>query len=330
VGSLLEVGTGFHPELTGRENIYLNGAILGMRKQEIDRKFDEIVAFAEVERFLDTPVKRYSSGMRVRLGFAVAAHLDPEILIVDEVLSVGDAAFRKRCLGKMDTVARGGRTVLFVSHNMAAVQNLCSRAILLVDGRQEVNGTPENVIAAYLEKTEEWADQEGGYFVNRDLLQSQARKDIRFTDIQILDEIGSLAKTVRTGQKLVVRMHYETTDRIASPAFGVMLETDYGQEVFRLTTTPISGFLIDNLGKKGSVDLTIDWLPLTAGRCRLSVLFLHRGGQPYIHLDQVIIFDVQPCDVYNSGLALERNRGLIVLPHSWRHQILEAPLEEPC
>jgi len=150
VGSLLEVGTGFHPELTGRENIYLNGAILGMRKAEIDRKFDEIVAFAEIERFLDTPVKRYSSGMYVRLAFAVAAHLEPEILLVDEVLAVGDAAFQKKCLGKMSQVAGEGRTVLFVSHNMDAVRKLCSHAILLDNGRREAAGSADWVISEYL------------------------------------------------------------------------------------------------------------------------------------------------------------------------------------
>jgi lipopolysaccharide transport system ATP-binding protein len=139
VGSLLEVGTGFHPELTGRENIYLNGAILGMKKAEIERKFDEIVAFAEVEKFIDTPVKHYSSGMYVRLAFAVAAHLEPEILMVDEVLAVGDAAFQEKCLGQMGEVARGGRTVLFVSHNMAAIESLCSRAILLKTGCQKAS-----------------------------------------------------------------------------------------------------------------------------------------------------------------------------------------------
>ena len=134
IGSLLEVGTGFHPELTGRENIYLNGSVLGMSRREIDRKFDEIVAFADVERFLDTPVKRYSSGMFVRLGFAVAAHLEPEILVVDEVLAVGDAAFQKRCLGKMKDVSQHGRTILLVSHNMATLEALCSRCILLENG----------------------------------------------------------------------------------------------------------------------------------------------------------------------------------------------------
>ncbi len=150
MGSLLEVGTGFHPELTGRENIYLNGAILGMRRAEIDRKFDEIVDFSGVEKFIDTPVKRYSSGMNVRLGFAVAAHLEPEILLVDEVLAVGDAAFQKKCLGKMGDVAREGRTVLFVSHNMEAVQRICQRCVLLDDGEIGFDATPRAVIDQYL------------------------------------------------------------------------------------------------------------------------------------------------------------------------------------
>jgi len=150
VGSLLEVGTGFHPELTGRENVYLNGAILGMRKAEIDAKFNAIAAFSGVERFLDTPVKRYSSGMHVRLAFAVAAHLEPEILIVDEVLAVGDAAFQKTCLRKMGDVAESGRTVLFVSHNMKAVRRLCTRSLWLAEGRVAASGSTEEVVAAYL------------------------------------------------------------------------------------------------------------------------------------------------------------------------------------
>jgi lipopolysaccharide transport system ATP-binding protein len=150
IGSLLEVGTGFHPELTGRENIYLSGAILGMKKREIDSKFDEIVAFAEVEKFIDTPVKHYSSGMYLRLAFAVAAHLEPEILLIDEVLAVGDVAFQKKCLGKMDEVTKGGRTVLFVSHNLASVANLCPRALLLVEGKKWSDGASEQVISEYV------------------------------------------------------------------------------------------------------------------------------------------------------------------------------------
>src|SRR3990172_9252005 len=150
VGSLLEVGAGFHPELTGRENIYLNGAILGMKRVEIDRKFNEIVSFSEVEKFIDTPVKRYSSGMYLRLAFAVAAHLEPEILLVDEVLAVGDADFQKKCLGKMEDVAEAGRTVLFVSHNMAAIEQLCSRAMLISEGSLKKVGGVDSVIEFYL------------------------------------------------------------------------------------------------------------------------------------------------------------------------------------
>jgi ABC-type multidrug transport system ATPase subunit len=164
VGSLLEVATGFHPELTGRENIYLNGAILGMRRTEINRKFDEIVSFAEIEQFLDTPVKRYSSGMYVRLAFSVAAHLEPEILLVDEVLAVGDAAFQKKCIGKMGDVAQEGRTVLFVSHSMGSIQRLCSRSMLLDSGQLVANGNTDEVVNQYLSlftyiaSPSEWAD----------------------------------------------------------------------------------------------------------------------------------------------------------------------------
>ena len=165
VGSLLEVGTGFNPELTGRENIYLNGAILGMKKAEIERKFDEIVDFAEIERFIDTPVKHYSSGMYMRLAFAVAAHLEPEILLVDEVLAVGDAAFQKKCLGKMESVAQQGRTVLFVSHNMGAVMSLCTRALLFFDGIKLSDGSPTATIAEYMES---FSDSSGSSYVCKD------------------------------------------------------------------------------------------------------------------------------------------------------------------
>ncbi|MDF1594456.1 MAG: ABC transporter ATP-binding protein, partial [Desulfobacterales bacterium] len=160
VGSLLEVGTGFHPELTGRENVYFNGAILGMKKREIDAKFDEIVQFAEIEKFLDTPVKRYSSGMYVRLAFAVAAHMDPEILLVDEVLAVGDAAFQKKCLGKMGEVAEGGRTVLFVSHNMGAVNQLCPMCLWIDQGKIKKYGETSKIISSYLENDNELGQEE--------------------------------------------------------------------------------------------------------------------------------------------------------------------------
>jgi lipopolysaccharide transport system ATP-binding protein len=208
VASLLAVGTGFHPELTGRENIYLNGAILGMKRAEIDRKFDEIVNFSGVEKFIDTPVKRYSSGMHVRLGFAVAAHLEPEILLVDEVLAVGDVAFQKKCLGKMGDVAREGRTVLFVSHNMGAITNLCSRAILLNNGEKIADETASQVVADYLESV---SDAFSSSYVCREvpnkpawihsahLLSDDGHKETRFlmsTPI-ILECIVDIAETVK-------------------------------------------------------------------------------------------------------------------------------------
>ncbi|HWZ84719.1 MAG TPA: ABC transporter ATP-binding protein, partial [Thermoanaerobaculia bacterium] len=186
VGSLLEVGTGFHPELTGRENIYLNGAILGMRRAEIARKFDEIVAFSEIEQFIDTPVKKYSSGMYLRLAFAVAAHLEPEILLVDEVLAVGDAEFQKKCLGKMGDVAREGRTVLFVSHNMPAVQALCSRAILLRQGTVAIDGSTGDVLREYLGYLRSSASSA---FENNP--ERRGEGAVRLTAARILDDLGN-------------------------------------------------------------------------------------------------------------------------------------------
>jgi lipopolysaccharide transport system ATP-binding protein len=197
--SLLEVGTGFHPELTGRENIYLNGAILGMKRAEIIRKFDEIVAFAEVERFLDTPVKRYSSGMYVRLAFAVAAHLEPEILVVDEVLAVGDAEFQKKCLGKMSEVVGGGRTILFVSHNMAAIEALCPRSLYLVSGALSEDSSSEAVIATYLKQ-------------NRDPLRgAQPRPRVIQDDLQLKCTHLSTS-TLHSGEALDVEFEFRADE----------------------------------------------------------------------------------------------------------------------
>jgi lipopolysaccharide transport system ATP-binding protein len=207
ISSLLEVGTGFHPELTGRENIFLNAAILGMRRSDIARKFDEIVAFSEVEKFLDTPVKRYSSGMYVRLAFGVAAHLEPEILLVDEVLAVGDATFQKKCLGKMGTVVQEGRTVLLVSHNMAAISSLCTRALLIESGCLEHSGPPQSVIEEYLSRSRANA-----------ALAVSARKDrkgngrVRFTNVSVLNDRHEVVETVSSGQDISISLEYEIRD----------------------------------------------------------------------------------------------------------------------
>ena len=225
VASLLEVGTGFHPELSGRENVYLNGAILGMHRAEIERKFDEIVAFSEVERFIDTPVKRYSSGMYVRLAFAVAAHLEPEILIIDEVLAVGDAAFQEKCLGKMEEVSRGGRTVLFVSHNIASIQRLCTSVILLKDGQVRASGNTLEVTRKYLEQggttTFRWTRDsppppEGVYF-EKVYLSDRHRREVEYV---------STASTISVVMEFVV----ESQSRGLQLGVGVMSDT--GEQIF--------------------------------------------------------------------------------------------------
>jgi lipopolysaccharide transport system ATP-binding protein len=206
VASLLEVGTGFHPELTGRENVFLNGAILGMTKKEIARKFDEIVAFAEVEKFLDTPVKHYSSGMYMRLAFAVAAHLEPEILIVDEVLAVGDAAFQDKCLGKMESVTRGGRTVLFVSHNMAAVQRLCKTAILLEGGQIRMQSSSQQVVAHYLASMSE---REGEKVWKPEAIPADA--PFRPLALRLRNRAGQVVNQVLSREPFVAELEYELT-----------------------------------------------------------------------------------------------------------------------
>lgn len=208
VGSLLEVGTGFHPELTGRENVFLNGAILGMRRAEILRKFDEIVAFAEVDKFIDTPVKRYSSGMYLRLAFAVAAHLEPEILVVDEVLAVGDAAFQKKCMGKMESVAGAGRTILFVSHNLAAITSLCSRAILLSKGEVIAAGTATDVVSTYLSEVSGTAASVAWATLD----ESPGSDGVKITAAKIVDEAGAPASTADIEKPLTLSISYHVSE----------------------------------------------------------------------------------------------------------------------
>jgi lipopolysaccharide transport system ATP-binding protein len=220
VASLLEVGTGFHPELTGRENIYLNGAILGMSTKEIARKFDEIVAFSEVSAFLDTAVKHYSSGMYMRLAFAVAAHLDPEVLIVDEVLAVGDAAFQAKCLGKMQSVSREGRTVLFVSHNMAAIQGLCRRAIWFERGRVREDGDPSEVVPHYLSATAQ------GFELGE--ADATPNSPLRVHCVVLRRDDGQVASSFRPGEPLLVDLHYEAREPVDRPCFWLGVVSQYG------------------------------------------------------------------------------------------------------
>ena len=224
VGSLLEIGTGFHPELTGRDNIYLNGTILGMSRADVSRRFDEIVEFAEIDRFLDTPVKRYSSGMYVRLAFAVAAHLESEILIVDEVLAVGDVAFQRKCLGRMGQVANEGRTVLFVSHNLAAIKSLCTRALLLQDGKLVADGPVEDTVTKYLDLT--WPLSSDGT-----VAESAARigtGDAFLRQVRITDDSGKHIERVFLGQPFRVTCLYEVRKRLTDVVLEVGISTPDG------------------------------------------------------------------------------------------------------
>lgn len=232
IASLLEVGTGFHPELTGRENIYMNGAIMGMRKHEITQKLDEIIAFAGVEAFIDTPVKRYSSGMYVRLAFAVAAHLEPDILIVDEVLAVGDAEFQKKCIGKMQDVSKGeGRTVLFVSHNIAAVKQLCTKGVLLKNGNLEFYGDIGSVISEYMKKN---ADMSVSGEIPSDALRS-GLGEAKYSSVQLIDKNGEPIKHLFFKQQMLVRATLQVYQHIEKALLGICITTGEGEKLSLMT-----------------------------------------------------------------------------------------------
>ena len=313
VASLLEVGTGFHEELTGRENVYLSGTILGMPKKRIDTKLDEIVAFAEVEQFMDTPIKRYSSGMRLRLGFAVAAHLESDILIVDEVLAVGDAAFQRKCLQAMSDFHDTGRTVLFVSHNLAAVENLCSRAIWIESGRLREDGSPTEVIKSYLAS---FATSEGAA---SDLSRMQERSgtgDIRFTRLELLAPDRSGPASIRSGDSFVLRMHFDAAREITQPSFGVEIQTTLGTVAAQVLTYN-SGFDIPVLTEgPGYLDVQINDLNLAPGRYLLTLSAKSPANAPYDILPHCFAINVQPSNRYGLMRGLGRN-PVVLLECSW-------------
>lgn len=268
VSSLLEVGTGFHPELTGRENIFLNGAILGMRKREIERKFDEIVGFSEIERFIDTPVKRYSSGMSVRLAFAVAAHLEPEILLIDEVLAVGDIAFQKKCLGKMEDVAKGGRTIILVSHNMGAIRSLCGSAIWLDNGQIAEKGAADEVVRDY-EEHQLRHFKESSYVVERNH-EEVKNKDFYFSRVEMLNEKDEHTTIFRYNEKMVLMVAFDgvPTGGKYSPEFRIY--NQLGQFVSMGAAGIYHGKYFDKKVKK--VRIEIGPLTLTSGKYRITFI----------------------------------------------------------
>ncbi len=317
LAALLEVGTGFHEELTGRENIYLNGSILGMKKHEINTRLDEIVAFSEVERFLDTPIKRYSSGMRLRLGFAVAAHLEPEILLVDEVLAVGDVGFQKKCLDTMSDLQSGGRTVLFVSHNLAAVENLCPRAIWIDRGCVREDGDARSVIQSYLST---FAQVDQSVVDLRQLDDRRGTGDIQFTRIELLDSFENPIDVVRSGDALIFRLHYEAFKPIKYPQFGIDIHTNMGTLVTSVNTWT-TGFNLEAIDKgEGFVDVRIDSLNFIPDRYYLSLWLTGVGRECYDRLEHCAALDIEAADVYKAGRQMTSNFGIIYLPCNWTHQ----------
>jgi lipopolysaccharide transport system ATP-binding protein len=298
VASLLEVGTGFHPELSGRENIYLNGSILGMKKREIDSKFDNIVEFAEVERFLDTQVKRYSSGMYVRLAFAVAAHLDPEILIVDEVLAVGDAEFQKRCLGKMKEISSGaGRTVLFVSHNMAAVRSLCSRAVLLRNGRVELQDTADAVVDAYL-------TPDSGAAPATLHMKAPAGAAVWMTEASLLVD-GKPSVTAPMGSSLRLSIGFEASTPLRHPRLGYVLQSVAGERLLNSSNRFQPSPAFDDATSKGFIECDLGTPPLMPGRYVFSFWFGDMVKDHHIVLD-AMTFEVTERDLWGIGRLPER------------------------
>lgn len=307
VGSLLEVGTGFHQELTGRENILLNGAILGMTKREIERKFDEIVAFAEVEQFIDTPVKRYSSGMFLRLAFAVAAHLEPEILIVDEVLAVGDAAFQKKCLGKMSDVAGEGRTVVFVSHNMDAVQRLCTRAIMLRHGRIAEEGAVQDVVLGYLSSTQsrgspsEWIDLAS--------LPRTGTGEIRFTAARYSSLNPALGSIPYPYGPLEIEMVIRAPRSLNVQSLIVALRSQGGTKLIKADIMSQGKVVRLNPGLN-QVRFQIDQLFLTPGVYVVGFWAGAAAGKPYDYLEAAFELEVIAADVAGFGVT-PRDPGLV-------------------
>lgn len=326
VSSLLEVGTGFHPELTGRENIYLNGAILGMTRREINQKFDEIVAFAEVEKFLDTAVKYYSSGMYVRLAFAVAAHLEPEVLLVDEVLSVGDASFQKKCLGKMEDVAGEGRTVLFVSHNMAAIQQLCSEAILLRLGRLVAHGKTQNIVESYL--SDALAGSSGDFDISRHPMRPMKYQPI-IQRIQLRDPHGQLTTRFFSQSLIEIDLSITTSAVILDPIIAIAIEDSGGRRIMTLATN-FGGGQVAPLKDMSVYRCTIDNIPLGPGRYLLSASVSTKKEGILDTVDNAVWFDLEWRDMFGSGEPYLPVYGPVLCKSRWvcvveGAQTIEAP-----
>jgi lipopolysaccharide transport system ATP-binding protein len=290
VGSLLEVGTGFHPELTGRDNIFLNGAILGMRRSEIARKFDEIVAFAEVEKFIDTPVKRYSSGMYIRLAFAVAAHLEPEILLVDEVLAVGDITFQKKCLGKMGDIASAGRTVILVSHNMAAINALSSRVVLLKDGKIEIEGSASEVTACYYSESLNLPGNDSD-LLNRSR-QGNGKASFSSITVRALTPSGQPVEFAYPGCDLSLDIELECYRDFMDCVLAAIIYDSNGYRVIDTNTAQKGEYVSLNAGQKGRANFLLREVLLKPGRYFVGLWLGRHAMEAIDHIEHAITFDV--------------------------------------
>lgn len=321
VGSLLEVGTGFHWELTGRENIYLNGSILGMTKKEVKSKLDAIIAFSEVERFLDTPIKRYSSGMRLKLGFSVAAHLDTDILFVDEVLAVGDVAFQRKCLDTMKDLRTSGRTVIFVSHTMATVESLCPRVLWFDKGELRQDGRSADVIQNYVSEFAEKVQHAS--FDLTDVPHREGSGEIRYTGIEFLELDGQPKEHIHSGDSLKVRLHYQVHKPISKPEFYFRFYTDLGVRVATFGTS-LSGHEIQTLYPgAGHIEVDIDSLNIMPDRYYLNLwinstnVIITETDTTHDGLERCTALDVEGSDYYRSGKGIDKWWGVMFIPCKW-------------
>ncbi len=312
VGSLLEVGTGFHGELSGRENILLSGAILGMRRAEIARKFDEIVAFAEIEQFIDTPVKHFSSGMYTRLAFAVAAHLEPEILLVDEILAVGDMAFQKKCLGKMGDVARRGRTVFFVSHNLPSIEALCSRCLLFNSGRLEADGRVGELLLRYM--TAELQPDAGTCLLTAHAGRRRGSIPV-MTAVTLSDSGSGSSAAFRMGGQLAVAVSF-CSEIAFAPVLGLTIKNMHGLAIIRANNHFIGGFNFAERQTSGTISCTFENLPLLPGRYGID-LSLGDGFRDLDIVNDAITFEVLPSDVFGTGKLPPPGSALVFWPASF-------------
>jgi ABC-type multidrug transport system ATPase subunit len=335
MSALLELGAGFHPDLTGRENIYLNGSVIGFKKAEMDRIFSSIVAFSEMERFIDVPVKHYSSGMYMRLGFSIAIHVEPDVLLVDEVLAVGDQAFQFRCLDRINQMKRQGVTIILVSHSLKSVREMCDRAIWLDEGQIRAEGAVEPVLEQYLSQVysedmrallaRESRRQDRAEHPKQGQVPAQRRTNVKggfpprwgsreaeITQVEILDNQGRERRTFRTGEAFTVRIHFDASKRIERPQFGIAIYHTKGFHVSGPNTV-LAGLDLESIEGVGYIDYVVDSLPLLEDTYLVSAsIYDHDGAHAYDHHHQAYTFRVR------ADKALGETFGSIFIPSTWR------------